>query len=161
MLHSRISLLIHSEGNNLYLLTPSSPLATTSLFCKSMIFFSEYHSIFYCSYPLGNFQGFWEPCARNRDEDQICPTSYKSQYHSNILVYSGEHLSVARDYRLSFLFKALLLSTYCVPNIELSVLQIIFIFILAIILWSGYSWLFVLFGKVDLETIICLYTLKY
>lgn len=47
------------------------------------------------------------------------------------------------------------------PNIELSVLQIIFIFILAIILWSGYSWLFVLFGKVDLETIICLYTLKY
>ena len=47
MLHSRISLLIHSKSNSLHLLTPSSqslpllpppPRATTSLF--SMIFFS-------------------------------------------------------------------------------------------------------------------------
>ena len=49
VLHSRIPLLIHSKGNSLHLLTPSSPtppttspspLATTGLFYKSMIFFS-------------------------------------------------------------------------------------------------------------------------
>jgi len=51
VLQSRISLLIHSKGSSPYLLTPSSqsillpspstsPLTTTSLFSKSMIFFS-------------------------------------------------------------------------------------------------------------------------
>ena len=48
VLYSRISLLIHSKSNSLHLLTSSSqsthsllsPLATTSLFSKSMHFFS-------------------------------------------------------------------------------------------------------------------------
>ena len=49
VLHSRISLLIHSKGNSLDLLTPCSPttplpppspLETTNQFCKSTIFFS-------------------------------------------------------------------------------------------------------------------------
>ena len=49
VLHSRISLLIHSKGQSPHLLTPSSQsirppplsiMSTRSLFCKSMVFFS-------------------------------------------------------------------------------------------------------------------------